>query len=215
MNSLAPHTGLIFDAICKLECIKDYTLVGGTALSLQIGTRQSEDLDFMRWRKNKNDKMEVAWRQIERELSAIGTVQSIDLLDIDHVEYIVNGVKISFYARNSKSPLREPIAHQDNLVLADLVAIGAMKMEVMLRRSNFRDYYDIYSLLRHGISLDEMMNLALTYSGHRLKSKNLMAMLVNGERFHIDEKFSLMQPIYDVTPEQIEQYIKQSLTPTT
>lgn len=214
MNSLALHTGLIFDSICKLECIKDYTLVGGTALSLQIGTRQSEDLDFMRWRKNRNDKMEVAWRQIERELSAIGTVQSVDILDIDHVEYIVNNVKISFYARDSRSPIRDSIAYQDNLILADLVSIGAMKMEVMLRRSNFRDYYDIYSLLRHGISLNDMMSLALDYSSHRLKSKNLIAILANGERFHIDEKFKLMQPIYDVTPAQIEQYIKQSINQT-
>ncbi len=50
MDGLAPHTGKIFDAISELECIKPYILVGGTALSLQIGTRQSEDLDFMRWR---------------------------------------------------------------------------------------------------------------------------------------------------------------------
>lgn len=39
-------------------------LVGGTALSLQIGTRQSEDLDFMRWRVSKTEKMEVAWYQM-------------------------------------------------------------------------------------------------------------------------------------------------------
>ena len=44
-----------------------YLLVGGTALSLQMGTRQSEDLDFMKWRTSKTEKMEVAWYQIEKQ----------------------------------------------------------------------------------------------------------------------------------------------------
>lgn len=53
MKGLASHTEKIFESVSKLECIKDYILVGGTALSLQIGTRLSEDLDFMRWRTHK------------------------------------------------------------------------------------------------------------------------------------------------------------------
>ena len=48
MKGLAPHTRQVFEAVSKLECIKPYLLVAGTALSLQIGTRQSEDLDFMK-----------------------------------------------------------------------------------------------------------------------------------------------------------------------
>lgn len=211
MPALAPHTGKIFDAVCKMESIKPYVLVGGTALSLQIGTRQSEDLDFMRWRTNNTEKMEVAWRQIERELSLIGEVQNVDILDIDHVEFIVEGVKLSFYACDKYSPLQTEVHYQDNLKLADLTAIGAMKMEVMLRRSNFRDYYDIYSLLVHGIELDAMVTVALDYSRHRLKSKTLYAMLTNGERFFIDKGFKLMQPIYDVTQKDIEKYIMQNL----
>ena len=47
MKGLAPHTLQVFEAVSKLDCIKSYLLVGGTALSLQMGTRQSEDLDFI------------------------------------------------------------------------------------------------------------------------------------------------------------------------
>lgn len=59
MKGLAQKTYSIFDSISRLECIKPYVLVGGTALSLQLGTRESEDLDFMSWRKSRNDKQEV------------------------------------------------------------------------------------------------------------------------------------------------------------
>ena len=67
MKGLAPYTQAIFEAVSNLECIKPYLLVGGTALSLQIGTRQSEDLDFMKWRTSKTENMEVAWFQIEKQ----------------------------------------------------------------------------------------------------------------------------------------------------
>ena len=59
MKGLAPHTRQVFEAVSKLDCIKPYLLVGGTALSLQIGTRQSEDLDFMKWRTYRDEKMEA------------------------------------------------------------------------------------------------------------------------------------------------------------
>ena len=63
-KGLAPQTQKIFDAITQLDCIKPFVLVGGTALSLQLGTRQSEDLDFMRWKQGSNDKLEVGWPTI-------------------------------------------------------------------------------------------------------------------------------------------------------
>ena len=57
-QSLAPQTGRIIEAISRLECIKPFVLVGGTALSIQLKTRQSEDLDFMRWKEGKDDALE-------------------------------------------------------------------------------------------------------------------------------------------------------------
>ena len=82
MNGLAPQTSLIFDAITKLECIKPFVLVGGTALSLQLGTRQSEDLDFMRWKQDSKDSLEVGWPIIKRELETIGIIESENIIRI-------------------------------------------------------------------------------------------------------------------------------------
>lgn len=211
MKGLAPHTQQIFEAVSKLDSIKSYLLVGGTALSLQIGTRQSEDLDFMKWRTSKKEKMEVSWFQIEKELAAIGDIQHKDILDIDHVEYLVSGVKFSFYACPKYSPVTSSINFMNNLRLADVKSIGAMKMEVMLRRSSFRDYYDIYSILKSGVPINDLISLALTYSGHKLKSKNLLAMLTNSSRFLRDAHFEQLEPVYSVTSQEIEEYIKSCL----
>ena len=211
MKGLAPYTQAIFEAVSNLECIKPYLLVGATALSLQIGTRQSEDLDFMKWRTSKTENMEVAWFQIEKELASVGEIQHKDILDIDHVEFLVSGVKLSFYACPKYSPVNNPVNYLNNIRLADVRSIGAMKMEVMLRRSNFRDYYDIFSILKSGVSINDLISLALSYSGHKLKSKNLLAMLTNSNRFTRDVGFDQLQPVYSVTAQEIEEFIKFSL----
>ena len=46
-KGLTPNIEAIIDNVSQLECIKPYTLCGGTALAIQLGHRMSEDLDFM------------------------------------------------------------------------------------------------------------------------------------------------------------------------
>lgn len=212
MIGLAPQTSEVFERITRLNCIRPFVLIGGTALSLQINKRQSEDLDFMCWKKSAKDKSEVPISAINRELEAIGRVDSMEIGSFDFVEFVVEGVKLSFYAAPRKQiPSMQVIPFMNNLQLADIKSIGAMKMEAMLRRSKFRDYYDIYSILNEGVDIQEMINMALEHSGHLLKRKNLLAILTDGERFRKDKAFMQLNPVYDVTPYDIQEYIKQKL----
>lgn len=212
MKGLTPTTERLLEPISKLECIAPYTLVGGTALSIQLDTRLSEDLDFMSWRSSKNEKREVDWVTIKRELATIGDIEKVDILDFDHIEFIVSGVKVSFYANPNYSPLKERILIMNNLYAADMTSIGGMKMEVMLRRSKFRDYYDIYSLIKAGADINEMIDIALKYSGHILKSKNLLAMLTKSDRFIPDTNFNQLNPKYQIGPKEIENLIISKLS---
>lgn len=211
-RSLDPHTGKLIEAVSRLECIKPFVLVGGTALSIQLKTRQSEDLDFMRWQQGEDDTLDIGWPAIQRELSQIGEVQDIQVTGFDQVLFIVDGVKISFYAapRRRIATMQE-IPYLNNIWLADVESIGVMKMEAMMRRSKFRDYYDIYSILKSGADIHKLIPMALEHSGHKLKTKGLMAMLSNGELFRKDEQFSQLKPVYDVTSNDIEAYIKSLL----
>jgi predicted nucleotidyltransferase component of viral defense system len=212
MNGLAPQTSEVFERITCLECIKSFVLVGGTALSLQLNKRQSEDLDFMCWKKSAKDKPEVPISSIKREIEAAADIESMEIGGFNFVSFVVEGVKLSFYAAPRKRiPSMQVIPFKNNLQLADIKSIGAMKMEAMLRRSKFRDYYDIYTILHEGVDIQEMIEMALEHSGHLLKRKNLLAMLCDGERFRKDKTFMQLHPIYDVTPYDIQEYIKQKL----
>lgn len=209
---LAPQTGNLIQAVSKLECIKPYVLVGGTALSIQLKTRQSEDLDFMRWKRDKDDSLNVNWPILQHELETIGEVQDVQILGFDQVLFLVDGVKISFYAAPRKRiDTMVEIPYMNNIRLADVESIGVMKMEAMMRRSKFRDYYDIYSILKNGADIHKLIPMALEHSGYRLKTKGLMAMLTNGELFRKDAAFNQLCPVYNVTATEIEKYIKELL----
>lgn len=210
-QGLTAKVEAIIDKIAELECIKPYLLCGGTALAMQIGHRMSEDLDFMMWRISKTEKPEVNWNAIERELVAkVGDIESFNMLGFDQVEFVVKGVKLSFFVSDNLSPVTEPIEYMGNIRLADIESIMVMKLEVMLRRMKFRDYYDIFCILREGHSIHRGIERSLKYSRHRLSTKNVMAMLLGGQ-FIADDNFATLQPKYSVTKEEIREYILRKL----
>ena len=210
-QGLTTNIEVISEQVAQLECIKPYILCGGTALARQIGHRKSEDLDFMMWRISKTEKPEVNWNAIERELKEkIGEIENFNMLGFDQVEFVVRGVKFSFFVSDNLSPVTAPTEYLGNIRLADIESIMAMKMEVMLRRMKFRDYYDIYCMLQEGYSIHNGIEKALNLSRHRLSSKNIIAMLLGGQ-FVPDNNFATLEPKYDVTKEQIREYIMQKL----
>jgi len=81
----------------------------------------------------------------------------------------------------------------------------------MLRRSNFRDYYDIYAILQHKIDFRKLVDLSLSYSEHILTTKNMLAILTDSSRFHVDSGFEQLNPKYNITPADIEAYLKTTI----
>jgi len=181
-------------------------------LSLQIGKRQSEDLDFMKWQTKRGEKPSVDWPSIKKELESVGEIRTYEVGGFDFVSFNFEGVKLSFYAAPRKAiPSMQRIPYLNNLYLADIESIGAMKMEAMLRRSKFRDYYDIYSILVEGGDINKMIAAALEHSNHKLRTKSLLSMLTHSSLFRKEENFYDLCPVYNVTPQDIELYLKQKL----
>ena len=154
LKGLTPQSLKVFEAIKKSDLLQKYILIGGTALSLQINNRLSEDLDFCKWQDNPEiHNKEVNWPELEKFLRTFGNVRT-DIIDLYQVNFFLDQVKITFYS-NAITTFREIETGYkiDNITLAAVHSIGVMKLEVMSRRYLFRDYYDIYSILKEGISL--------------------------------------------------------------
>lgn len=150
---LLPNTKtLLLRMIDDCIFLDKYTLVGGSALSLHLGHRKSEDLDFFTY-EDSFDKQEIfAYiKNFEKKQVLNQTDTQIDLL--------LNGVKVTFF--NAKWAFLTPVKKQ-KFNLSSLEDIAIMKINVLFLRAKYRDYYDIYFLLKNGISLRQMFESSLS-----------------------------------------------------
>jgi predicted nucleotidyltransferase component of viral defense system len=209
MNGINKATEKVLLSVSKNEFIKDYILVGGTALSAQINHRISRDLDFCIWQDRMGAKLyEVHWSEIEKLLEAkFGSVKR-DLIDLQQVNFWVGNVKITFFVRENVNSGVLKDKHLLNFInCATVESIGVMKLELLQRRNIFRDYYDIYSILREGYKITSLLAQAVEYSKNKLKIKSLLSILSNHEKFKKEMDFELLNPKYKVTPEEIRDYL--------
>jgi len=209
MDGVNSSTETVLLSLSKSDLVKDYTLVGGTALSIQINTRISEDLDFCVWQDRIGEKLyEVKWAKIENFLADEFKSVSKDLFDLQQVNFLVDGVKLTFFVREK---VNSKLLHDQNLFnnikYATVESIGAIKLELLQRRNIYRDYYDIYSILKQGFSINKLIDLAIEYSKNKLKQKSILSILSNAEKFKKEEEFELLNPKYKVTSLEIRDYI--------
>lgn len=209
MNRVNKATEKVLLSISKSELVKDYTLVGGTALSAQINHRISKDLDFCIWQDHMGDKLyEVHWSEIEKMLEAKYRSVKRDLIDLQQVNFWVGDVKITFFVRENVNSGILKYKHLINSInCATVESIGVMKLELLQRRNIFRDYYDIYSILQEGYKINSLLTQAAKYSKNKLRTKSILSILSNHEKFKKDMDFELLNPKYKVTPEKIRDYI--------
>jgi predicted nucleotidyltransferase component of viral defense system len=213
-EALVEKTLQVIAEISKMEFVKSYFLVGGTALSLQIKHRLSEDLDFIRWQNTRKDKTDIDITKIKKQLLESYAINSIDIFANNHIEVYINGeVKLSFYAPEKRKPEISPVFYMNNLILADTDCIASLKMETLLRRTEYRDYYDLYCILkdRDNDAVKSIIDNALRYSEHNLKSKNLIGMLTNSERFKYSAAFAQLKPKYSIYPKEIEYFMIEKM----
>jgi predicted nucleotidyltransferase component of viral defense system len=214
-EALVEKTLKAIEPISQMEFVKSFFLVGGTALALQLNHRLSEDLDFMCWKQSKKEKQNINIENIKNELAQVFPITKVDILANNHIEiFIADDVKLSFYAPEKIKPIITPVYYLNNLILADEASIASLKMELLLRRNEFRDYYDLYCILKDkdAEATKQIINHALKYSEHHLKTKNLIGMLTNSERFKYNTAFAHLAPKYQITAKEIEHFMVQRMS---
>lgn len=180
-----------------------FTLVGGTALALQIGHRISEDLDFNIF----GQKLPIqAIDGLLDELAADGaTIESLITSEqklrfkintsenLDHYiqDYLIDGAKVTFHSRNEGD---RPKAQIDFLKSASKVVVSrggfdvlgidglfVMKSIVVYDRVKSRDIYDLMVLTRdHGYALDDIFAAIEAYQPIRHKDPEHFKSVVTG-----------------------------------
>ena len=137
-GSINRETKLVLKKIAKTNLAENFYLAGGTALALQLGHRQSVDLDWF-------CPVDFSKQEIKEKLAELGNFK-ITSEESGTVNGILDGVKISFLRYKYK--LIFPLVDFEEIKLADERDIAAMKIDAMSSRGSKKDFIDIFFLLK-------------------------------------------------------------------
>jgi len=130
--------------IRKLEgevVFKDYFLVGGTALTLQIGHRKSDDIDLF-------SQTELRIPEITKYLNQHHSGK-YQLLNTQRMIYqvMIDGIKVDFV--HHPFELVERVHHENQITYLGKKDIAAMKLHAIeTNGSRAKDFVDIFFLLK-------------------------------------------------------------------
>lgn len=141
------------DTLELLKCLsaqlepQGMRLVGGTALALQYGHRQSVDLDFFGTPDANQD-------QLLEMVEKIGPYRLRNRTK-NILQLIMNGIMVDIVDYSQYPWIDTPVCCED-ITLASPKDIAAMKINAVEGRGTKKDFIDIYLLLQH-YSLDDLL----------------------------------------------------------
>ena len=147
-ETVSPALDKLLKKLFTFDCLQSYVLVGGTALSLQIGHRTSIDIDLFTSEVFNGDEIRSSFRQsginfqIEKQFPG-GFLGHID------------GVKTDFIRHNY--PWIDEVQVDDGVRIASLREIAAMKLNAISGSgTRLKDFVDV-AFLSGYFTLDQMI----------------------------------------------------------
>jgi hypothetical protein len=145
---IQPETFSLIQELQSLEFLKGFYLVGGTSLALQLGHRNSIDIDF--FTQNEFDDAALIENLLKNFQINIVFAKSNTLIGA------INGIKTDFI-RHNYPLLRDPIT-EEGITYLSMEDIAAMKLHAIVNSGKrLKDFIDIYFLLEH-FSLKMMLS---------------------------------------------------------
>lgn len=176
-------------------------LGGGTALALQIGHRVSYDFDIF----THNELTKNLWNK-SKSVFGSSIVKSLD--DKDQLNITCpNGVQVTFFYDDYKHMFTPRKNNPINLMNIKDIAIN--KTITLGRRPKWRDYVDLYFLLKEKyITLDELINLSIKKLKNDFTEKLFLEQLV----YWTDvQSYDIEYVKKEVNPDEIKKFLVQEV----
>lgn len=129
------------DLLPKFRHFKDkgFYLAGGTGLTLQLGHRTSADFDFYSLKTFSNEELALRIKKSVENLKIIQVQENTLILECEDVL-----TSLFFYPY----PLLMPLIKTKDILIASLEDIAAMKLVAIIQRGIYRDFIDMYYLIK-------------------------------------------------------------------
>lgn len=191
--------GLLLTLIETAPFLRNYVLVGGSALALHLCHRKSEDLDFFTYSDS------FSKEEIYSYLDRFDNKEIINQSE-DHMDLLINGVKVTFF--NAKWSFLSP-EKVDVFNLSSPQAIAAMKVNTLFLRAKYRDYYDLYFLAKELFTLKEIFSFSKDIvDGVSFKLFAVALVYIDDIE---DDNILHLEPSKNITKEGIRAFFEQHL----
>lgn len=150
---------------------KDFGLVGGTAIALHIGHRESIDFDLF----SKEPDTDFNIPALKRRFKRYAGIDTIIRDKESEFTFNARGVQVTFYHFEYKIPYTEQF--DAYIAMPSLLTLAAMKAFALGQRAKWKDYVDMYFIMRDFHSLGEIVQHAEKLFGGEFNQKLLRTQL--------------------------------------
>ena len=170
---------------------KEFYLVGGTAIALHIGHRRSIDFDLFKFNP-------LRPKKIIETISGFDYPYVVTRRVTEQLNATVHDVKFTFFQYPFQINATEKLA--DILKLPTLLDLAAMKAYAMGRRSKWKDYVDLYFLIKDNYTVSQISDRSTDIFGQLFSEKLFRAQMSYFEDIDFSEPVEFIgEPIPENT----------------
>lgn len=184
------------------EFSKDFGLVGGTAVALHIGHRESIDYDLF----TKNPAYDFAAKKLRRRFSRLAIIDDVLVEEEPELTFRTNGVKVTFYHFEYRIPYAERFGSY--IAMPTLLSLAAMKAFALGQRAKWKDYVDLYFIMRDFHSLADIARQAKKLFGGEFNERLLRTQLSYFDDINYAEPV-IFKPGFEVPDEEIKRALTE------
>lgn len=178
---------------------KNFGLVGGTAIALQIGHRHSIDFDLFTGKSFSNF-------NIKKRISRRGGIHDVFKDEEGQYTFIINGVQFTFFQYPYKIDFSKKL--EDIIKLPNLLTLAAMKAFALGRRAKWKDYVDLYFIMRDFYPIKSIIKRGRKMFGNEFNEKIFRNQLAYFGDISYEEKVEYL-PGFKVSDKEIKKKLTE------
>ena len=173
---------------------KNFGLVGGTAVALHLGHRRSIDFDLFSHKPFDNN-------AVKRIVTRVAEITKTFVRHSGEYTFMCGEVKVTFYHYPYTIEYTESLDHI--IKIPDLLTLAAMKAFALGKRAKWKDYVDLYFIMRDAHPLSEIVCKSAEVFGNEFNEKLFRVQLSYFSDINYNERVEFL-PGYEVSDDAVK-----------
>lgn len=182
------------------EFKKNFGLVGGTAIALHIGHRESIDFDMFSPEEFSNSRVRNIFSRVGKKFDRVFRDEK------GQFTFVVDGVQMTFF--HYPFPVEYSESFEKIARIPPLLTLAAMKAFALGRRAKWKDYVDLYFIMRDFHPLSDIVEKTEYIFGTEFNAKLLREQLSYFDDIDYSDTVAF-KPGFEVPDEEIKKKLAE------